>query len=58
MAKTYVDTYSLADAAAEDPRKEGKKKLELYIQAMKKEPHKKNVKVLIDRRYMVMNINE
>ena len=24
MAKEYVDTYSLADAAAEDPRKERK----------------------------------
>ena len=24
MAKEHVDTYSLADAAAEDPRKEGK----------------------------------
>ena len=24
MAKEYVDTYSLADAAAEDPIKEGK----------------------------------
>ena len=24
----------------------------------KKEPHKKNLKVLIDRRHMVLNINE
>ena len=39
MAKKYVDTYSLADAAAEDPGKEAGKTL--YMQAVKKEPHKK-----------------
>ena len=35
----YVDTYSLADAAAEDPGKEAGKTL--CMQAVKKEPHKK-----------------
>ena len=39
MAKEYVDTYSLADAAAEDPGKEAGKTL--YMQAVKKELHKK-----------------
>ena len=37
--KKYVDTYSLADAAAEDPGKEAGKTL--YTQVVKKEPHKK-----------------
>ena len=35
----YVDTYSLADAAAEDPGKEAGKTLDM--QAVKKELHKK-----------------
>ena len=55
MAKKYVDTYSLADAAAEDPGKEGKT---FYSYTCKKEPQKKNVEVSIDRPHMVMNINK